>query len=1158
MNSQEEKDETVRPYPQRSLESPFLEEELFGGETEDEWELRLVTLQSETPFQHAFEQGRPTLIEPEELEEEFVEEEEQADADDYAFHQGDLSERRTFADHEFWDPTATLEFEAAGCTGDHELPDFEGELLDSEIWQGIADQIAFRDRVLNAHIALSRKRAGAAKRDLSPKELDVVAGTDKIKMGLEAAAAASRLLAAANADLAKAQAGGHADALRTIRLSATSGYRDSTKQKKLWLGYFAAKDGYYDRTQTAREGLADGPHSEQAIAYMLTPEEKGGFGLSGKIAAPGYSNHQGGIAIDFWQERKKGYKILNNSGKKARAKWRSTWFHEWLRDNAANNFGFRPIPTEEWHWEYRGGSGATASASATTSTGPSMETQTALPAPSTAQPAAPADYLGGKLAEFTATTALRVAVFSPKAASTSGEVDVLVYVHGLFRPCPPVPKRPADLITKAPFALGKIVDASNREIILVVPFLVWKRGEPHPLGNPAKLNRFVDEVLAEVGRMRGTSAPSLRGLILAGHSRAYDFLDPLAKAHASSEMARGALSRLTQVWALDTAYTSPIRDYRAWFTSNPKLVFHMFYRKWSWSNGKRVVSSTNAGGKEYDKLALEIAKSAPGRFNVTAVSESHCAVPVKRLPDLLATSISDLELETFDEFDDAEFGDDEFENDEFHNQAEAFSKDVDYARSKEVEHSDYEMEDEANDDIGEATDDEGTLDLEHLGILEYDIPAPLSSPTLGFELDLNFGFEAKVATALGKSPPAGFQWPNQYLRVTNHEWKDSFNKLKDGFVVTMDAVRMEIATAPFHIDDDATFNTIVKNVTRFGQELSDAKKIRTSLKIPAVGGHPITFELPGTVVNKPHATIPGDRELATYHEASVPLVIHRLSGAYPTSTALWSSPQATVTLPLAQFGRLVWEIHRTKGGPPGEAFTGRDTDRLGVRDDLAWLALVRAMADRRKKLGTTLSDGTKVTDADFTRSITSLVTILVMYMLTSIKNDEHDRDQKQESFAKGSLPLNVKTPFWQIHKFALTDRERFVFHELYTDTGKRENLFVLASGTTSRNGARKLFPAYTHRDAERFLDTSPTWSRLVDALVKEIPVIVTKENTVGKKGHRKGDEILIAPLSSKIDWDKTKPRIAVEMRRLGFAPVSFSKWPGLMQRLRSLAQTVNP
>lgn len=455
----------------------------------------------------------------------------------------------------------------------------------------------------------------------------------------------------------------------------------------------------------------------------------------------------------------------------------------------------------------------------------------------------------------------------------------------------------------------------------------------------------------------------------------------------------------------------------------------------------------------------------------------------------------------------------------------------------------------------ENINDESNLDFEHLGILDFQVGPPVSSATLGFEFDLNYGFEKAVTTALGKLPPIGFEWPNSYLKVTNHEWKDSLNQLKDGFVVTMDAVRMEIATTPFHIDDDLTFSTIMKNVTQFGHELIQANKKPTNIKVSNFQGQPILFEHPRTVVNKPDSTIPGDRELAIYKDALVPLVIHRVKGVYPTRMELWASPQATLTLPLSEVGKLIWEIHRTKGGIAGEAFTGPDTARLGLRDDLAWLALKRAMADRKKKLGTLLSDGTTVTEADFTRSITCLVTILLMYMLTSIKKDK--RDPEWEDFAKGSLPLNVKTPLWQIHKFALSDREKFVFHELYTDSGKRENLYILASGTSGNNGSRKLFPDYTHWDLERFHANLPTWDSLVDSLVKDQPIKVTKDNKIAKKGHRKGDEILIAPLSSKLDWSKTQPRIAVEMRRIGFKRVPFAKWPELMRRLRVLAQKVN-
>jgi hypothetical protein len=455
--------------------------------------------------------------------------------------------------------------------------------------------------------------------------------------------------------------------------------------------------------------------------------------------------------------------------------------------------------------------------------------------------------------------------------------------------------------------------------------------------------------------------------------------------------------------------------------------------------------------------------------------------------------------------------------------------------------------------------------------------APSAFSTLGFEFDLNFGFEIEVANAIGSPPPVGgFNFPSEGLKATDHEWEDGGGKLKEGFVVTMDAVRMEISTVPLGLNNDKDYNIVKNNVKKFGEELISARmrgKFNSHVNVPHVSGHPTTFEHPRTVVNKPdtdphspclgNVQFPGDRKHATYKLARVPLVIARVRKKYPPRgyTKLWSAPQATLTLPLARFVKLVDEIHQTRGRAPGVAFTGggrggdkhgRDIDRLGLRDDLAKLAQDAAMNDRKRKIGTKLSDGTKVTDKDLP-SITSLVTILVMYMLTSIKIDDRD---SEEGFAKASLPLNVKTPLWQIHKFALNDRERLILHELYTDPGKRQNLFALASGGTIVNGTKKLFPARTHGNTAQFLPV-PTWDDLVDALVLEKEVEVTVDNCIEKKGHRKGDKILIAPLTSKIDWNKTKPLIAIEMRRSGFAPVFFDRWLPLMDRIRKLAKKVN-
>lgn len=566
--------------------------------------------------------------------------------------------------------------------------------------------------------------------------------------------------------------------------------------------------------------------------------------------------------------------------------------------------------------------------------------------------------------------------------------------------------------------------------------------------------------------------------------------------------------------------------------------------------------------EELESAAIELQQTVPEAEEDTETEETETQEDAE--PERDAES-----------WDDAEFEEDtEREEDAESDQDAESEEDADSGIEPSRAEEEQPREDQGDERELSAEADEDTFDLEmdfeHIGVFEHDTgPAggtgsAASSATLGFEFDLNHGFEAKVATAKGLSPPSGFRWPSEGISATDHEWKDpATGDWKDAIHVSMDAVRMEIATAPFHIADDAEFDRVVKGVVQFGSELAKAKKTRDpNLDVPGVKGHPTTFGHPRTVVNKPERDgaglikFPGDADHATYKLSPVPLVIHRVSGEYPTATALWASPQATITLPLSAFGALVWEIHKTKGGAAGVAFTGRDSDRLGLRDDLAWTAVTRAVADRKKKIGKDLSDGTKVTEADFTKSITALVTILVMYMLTSVMKD--DRDEKREQFAKGSLPLNIKTPLWQIHKFALTDRERFIFRELYGEAAARANLYALAQpGAGIDAGSTALFPDYTRWDPERFFTSAPTWQTLVEAVIDEKKMLVARDNRLPKKKHLKGDEILIAPLSSKITWDKTDPRIAVEMRRLGFAPVAFDKWRELMRRIRALAVKIN-
>lgn len=250
-----------------------------------------------------------------------------------------------------------------------------------------------------------------------------------------------------------------------------------------------------------------------------------------------------------------------------------------------------------------------------------------------ADASSPTPLEGGQVWKFRAKTLpVDIAVFVPEAAAQAAEVDVLFYVHGLNVCSPVATKPPLSFVTDAPFRLGKLVADTKRPIVLVVPNMDWEHqiangmafaGKQHKLGIPANLNGVVAEVLAQVGQNSASGAPALSSLVLAGHSRAYDFLNPLAAANADPQMSKGALAQLSQVWGLDTGYVcSPISTWPAWLASKPSLEITMDYR---------AGTGTAACGQQFAKLV----PASDGRLSVHVVPEEHCSVPGKELPLLI-------------------------------------------------------------------------------------------------------------------------------------------------------------------------------------------------------------------------------------------------------------------------------------------------------------------------------------------------------------------------------------------------------------------------------------------------------------------------------------------------------------------------------------------
>jgi hypothetical protein len=446
----------------------------------------------------------------------------------------------------------------------------------------------------------------------------------------------------------------------------------------------------------------------------------------------------------------------------------------------------------------------------------------------------------------------------------------------------------------------------------------------------------------------------------------------------------------------------------------------------------------------------------------------------------------------------------------------------------------------------EMRDDDAAFESDEHEVEDFDRFLPLEAwgwrfpmgmvraATIGFEFDLNVGLEG---TVFSKHMPVGSTMPAEHEALTDHD------RTKDGFETKRDGPRLEIATTPIEIDDHKTFKNVAANILKFAKELEAARaktKPDTSITVPHIAGHPVWFEHART---KP---------------AKLPLVIAPRGGSsslkWPTDSNVWAAPQATITIRLERVAELVDHIQATAGKGRGLALTGDKHARLGVRSDIVVLAKKRVLADRSKRIGTVLSDKTKVTAADFSDRLSGLLILMTQYMLAGEVLDASD----YERFAKGYLPLNVKAPFRTIfhHTTMLTDRDRLVFKDIYY--AHPENFYGLArDGATAHDGATKLFPPKAKSDLERFYTTVPTWEMLLKFTVDDTPLKVTKANTVHKKHHALGDEILWAPLSSIIPVSATEPRVALELRRIGYTSHGTASWHKLMTTVLALTKKLN-
>jgi phosphatidylserine/phosphatidylglycerophosphate/cardiolipin synthase-like enzyme len=211
-------------------------------------------------------------------------------------------------------------------------------------WPEHPELESFMRATYEAHVARScRWRAF----EPSVPEADLAEVTAGKYLRRDAAALAIEMLDDAREALRQATAAGDREALATRSFGISSAYRSALHQYRLWNDRFP---GYVADTDGKRASLPGGPVGNEAAQWLAR-------WIGGWLAAPGFSNHNDGQAIDLFCRLATGRVLTADRADIPR--WHANWLHQWLTANAAR-YEFRPYRKEPWHWEHRSGAASTA------------------------------------------------------------------------------------------------------------------------------------------------------------------------------------------------------------------------------------------------------------------------------------------------------------------------------------------------------------------------------------------------------------------------------------------------------------------------------------------------------------------------------------------------------------------------------------------------------------------------------------------------------------------------------------------------------------------------------------------------------------------------------------------------------------------------------
>lgn len=211
---------------------------------------------------------------------------------------------------------------------------------DALTWSEHPELEPFMRATYEAHVARACSRR-AFQPSVPQAELAEVASGKYLRR--DTAPVAIRMLDDAREALRQARAASDTQALDVASFGISSAYRSALHQYHLWNDRFG---GYMTDTAQQRATLPGGPVGYEATQWLA-------HWIGTWLAAPGFSNHNDGRAIDLFCRLTSGTVLSANRADIPH--WHRTWLHQWLVTNASR-YGFYPYSREPWHWEHRPGS----------------------------------------------------------------------------------------------------------------------------------------------------------------------------------------------------------------------------------------------------------------------------------------------------------------------------------------------------------------------------------------------------------------------------------------------------------------------------------------------------------------------------------------------------------------------------------------------------------------------------------------------------------------------------------------------------------------------------------------------------------------------------------------------------------------------------------